>query len=295
MRPPTRSRRSRCSTASGRRSATTASGSQMGAQGLLGLLAQHDRGAPARARRLPKAACRGRSDRGAGVALPAAAGVRLGRGRGRSRAGGDRPEVQPAVRPGHPGRLRAAAAIRHDHADPGRHRRHAEDEQVAGELRGRDRSSGGDVRPAHAGPRRGDGRVLPAAARGGAWGSAPPTRQSAGWDGASSSAFTMRTPPSAPRSISTACSCATRRPTSSRRSGCPRSWARTASSVHLPLLMAEAFGMSSSEARRLLQQGGVKLDGEALDGTELDLDPGRLDGRVLQVGKRRFRRLRATA
>jgi tyrosyl-tRNA synthetase len=65
--------------------------------------------------------------------------------------------------------------------------------------------------------------------------------------------------------------------------------------IHLPLLMSEAFGISSSDARRLLKQGGVKLDGEALNGAELDLEPGRLDGRVLQVGKRRFRRLRATA
>ena len=34
--------------------------------------------------------------------------------------------------------------------------------------------------------------------------------------------------------------------------------------VHLPVLMADAFGISSSEARRLLKQGGVKLDGETL-------------------------------
>jgi tyrosyl-tRNA synthetase len=63
--------------------------------------------------------------------------------------------------------------------------------------------------------------------------------------------------------------------------------------VHLPRLMADAFGISSSEARRLLKQGGVKLDGETLDGERLDLDPGDLEGRVLQAGKRRFRRLRA--
>lgn len=63
--------------------------------------------------------------------------------------------------------------------------------------------------------------------------------------------------------------------------------------VHLPQLMAGAFEISSSEARRLLEQGGVKLDGEALDGERLDRDPGDLHGRVLQVGKRRFRRLRA--
>jgi tyrosyl-tRNA synthetase len=66
-------------------------------------------------------------------------------------------------------------------------------------------------------------------------------------------------------------------------------------SVHLPLLMAGAFEISSSEARRLIEQGGVKLDGEALGASSLDLEPSALDGRVLQVGKRRFRRLRAPA
>jgi tyrosyl-tRNA synthetase len=68
-----------------------------------------------------------------------------------------------------------------------------------------------------------------------------------------------------------------------------------AASVHLPLLMAGAFEISSSEARRLIEQGGVKLDGEALGASSLDLEPSALDGRVLQVGKRRFRRLRAPA
>jgi tyrosyl-tRNA synthetase len=62
--------------------------------------------------------------------------------------------------------------------------------------------------------------------------------------------------------------------------------------VHLPALIAKHFGVSRGEARRLLAQGGVKLDGEPLDGAELDIDVGRLDGRALQVGKRRFRRLR---
>jgi tyrosyl-tRNA synthetase len=67
-----------------------------------------------------------------------------------------------------------------------------------------------------------------------------------------------------------------------------------AGTVHLPQVMADAFGISSSEARRLLAQGGVKLDGEPL-GETLDMDPADLDGRVLQVGKRRFRRMRAAA
>ncbi|MGE5283303.1 MAG: tyrosine--tRNA ligase [Chloroflexota bacterium] len=63
--------------------------------------------------------------------------------------------------------------------------------------------------------------------------------------------------------------------------------------VHLPQLMAAAFGISSSEARRLIGQGGAKLDGEPIPAGMLDADPGELDGRVLQAGKRRFRRLRA--
>jgi tyrosyl-tRNA synthetase len=65
--------------------------------------------------------------------------------------------------------------------------------------------------------------------------------------------------------------------------------------VHMPQLMGRVFEMSSSEARRLIAQGGVKLDGEALPADSLDLEPAGLDGRVLQVGKRRFCRLRAGA
>jgi len=62
--------------------------------------------------------------------------------------------------------------------------------------------------------------------------------------------------------------------------------------VHLPALMAEAFGLSRSEARRLLTQGGVRLDGDELDGATLDVPADRLDGAVLQVGRRRFKKLR---
>jgi tyrosyl-tRNA synthetase len=65
--------------------------------------------------------------------------------------------------------------------------------------------------------------------------------------------------------------------------------------VHMPHLMSDLFAISSSEARRLIEQGGVKLDGEALPAGSLDMPQAALDGRVLQVGKRRFRRLRAAA
>jgi len=65
--------------------------------------------------------------------------------------------------------------------------------------------------------------------------------------------------------------------------------------VHLPAVIAGAFDLSRSEARRALAGGGVKLDGEALAADALDWPAAELDGRVLQVGKRRFRRLRYSA
>jgi tyrosyl-tRNA synthetase len=61
--------------------------------------------------------------------------------------------------------------------------------------------------------------------------------------------------------------------------------------VHLPAVLAEVFGVSTSEARRSLGQGGVRVDGTALEGDRLDVPAAELDGRVLQLGKRRFARV----
>ncbi len=63
--------------------------------------------------------------------------------------------------------------------------------------------------------------------------------------------------------------------------------------VHLPALIADAFGMSRSEARRMIDQGAVSLDEEPVVAGENDIPTERLDGSVLRVGKRRFRKLRA--
>jgi tyrosyl-tRNA synthetase len=60
--------------------------------------------------------------------------------------------------------------------------------------------------------------------------------------------------------------------------------------VHLPELIADLFGGSRSDARRTISGGGVRLDGEPI--SAFDVPATELDGRVLQVGKRRFRRLR---
>ncbi len=62
--------------------------------------------------------------------------------------------------------------------------------------------------------------------------------------------------------------------------------------VHLPALLVDRLGVAStSEARRLIQQGGVKLNGSPATG--LDLPREALAGALLQVGKRRFARLTA--
>jgi tyrosyl-tRNA synthetase len=60
-------------------------------------------------------------------------------------------------------------------------------------------------------------------------------------------------------------------------------------SVHVPALVVAAFGGSSSEARRLVGQGAVKVDGDRVEA--LDVPAEAVDGRVLQVGKRRFARV----
>jgi tyrosyl-tRNA synthetase len=62
--------------------------------------------------------------------------------------------------------------------------------------------------------------------------------------------------------------------------------------VHLPALIAEAFGLSRSEARRMFAQGAVQLGDRRLSPQEQDLPGEQLDGQVLRVGKRRFCRLR---
>jgi len=58
------------------------------------------------------------------------------------------------------------------------------------------------------------------------------------------------------------------------------------------LIGAVGLGISSSEARRRIQDGGVRLDGEKLvDPNQLFASPQELTGKVLQIGKKTFRRL----
>jgi tyrosyl-tRNA synthetase len=63
--------------------------------------------------------------------------------------------------------------------------------------------------------------------------------------------------------------------------------------VYLPGVIAAAFGISGSEARRLVDQGAVTLGEASVGRGEYSVPSARADGQVLKVGKRRFRRLRA--
>lgn len=60
--------------------------------------------------------------------------------------------------------------------------------------------------------------------------------------------------------------------------------------VHVPAFLVDHMGVASrGEARRLIAQGGVTVDGERL--AELDVTAGALDGKVVRAGKRRFARV----
>jgi tyrosyl-tRNA synthetase len=61
--------------------------------------------------------------------------------------------------------------------------------------------------------------------------------------------------------------------------------------VHLPALLAENFGQSTSHWRRVIDQGGVKAEGRVL--TSYDVETASIAGEVIQVGKRQFLRIRA--
>jgi tyrosyl-tRNA synthetase len=62
--------------------------------------------------------------------------------------------------------------------------------------------------------------------------------------------------------------------------------------VHLPAFLVDGLGLAStSEARRLISQGAVRLNGEVV--TDVDVPRKRLEGALVQAGKRRFARVPA--
>ena len=62
--------------------------------------------------------------------------------------------------------------------------------------------------------------------------------------------------------------------------------------VWLPkVLVSAGLASSNGEARRAIEQGGFRLDGEPVTDPDAELAPGALVGAVLQVGRRRFVRI----
>src|SRR5262249_10167865 len=59
--------------------------------------------------------------------------------------------------------------------------------------------------------------------------------------------------------------------------------------VYLPQLLSDQFGQSNSHWRRVIEQGGVKVDGEPV--REIELPAERLRGTLIQAGKRQFVRV----
>ena len=91
-------------------------------------------GAHARARRFRQALRRATTHRDPRVPVSAGAGLRFGGAEVRCRTRRHRPEIQSADGPRAAGAARPAAADRADHAAAGRHRRRAQDVQVARQL-----------------------------------------------------------------------------------------------------------------------------------------------------------------
>ncbi len=58
------------------------------------------------------------------------------------------------------------------------------------------------------------------------------------------------------------------------------------------LLVESGLAKSNGEARRLLGQGAVKVDGQKITDAEIEFDPPSLDGKIIQKGKRHFRKIR---
>src|SRR5581483_10675014 len=56
---------------------------------------------------------------------------------------------------------------------------------------------------------------------------------------------------------------------------------RDSSLVHLPALLAAAFGITTSEARRNLAQGAVRVDGTRVADGRLDLSAAELADKVI--------------
>jgi tyrosyl-tRNA synthetase len=59
----------------------------------------------------------------------------------------------------------------------------------------------------------------------------------------------------------------------------------------IKLVVDSGMSRSNGEARRLVKQGAIKLDGEKLEDDTVEIEVLSLDGKILQKGKRHFRKI----
>ncbi len=72
----------------------------------------------------------------------------------------------------------------------------------------------------------------------------------------------------------------------------PDALVELADHVHLPaILSAAGLVKSNGDGRRMIDQGGVKIDGAPVSAGVYDLERAEIEGCVVQVGKRRFARI----
>ena len=72
--------------------------------------------------------------------------------------------------------------------------------------------------------------------------------------------------------------------------GIPEVYIESSEPMWIYKLMSEVgLVASNGEARRLIQQGGVKLNGEKIDNADMQVTPA--GEHILQAGKRRFARV----
>ena len=225
--------------------------------------AHDDRRPAARARRLRQALRRARADLDPRAALSADAGLRLGRRALRRRARRHRPDLQPAARARRPARLRPARAGRADDADPARastawRRCRSRWATTSASPRRPRRCTGARCRCPTRRWTRGS-RCSPSSARRRAPRRATP---SARWRARSSRASTAPTRRAAAAAQFDRVHVQREAPEEIEELAV----AAVNGTVHLPAVIADGFGMSRSEARRLLAQGGVQARRRAAGG-----------------------------
>ncbi len=202
--------------------------------------------------------------------------------------GRHRPALQPARRPRRDDAVRARAADRDHVPAADRPRRRGEDVEVEGELHRDPGSARGDVRQGDVDPGQAPRPVVGDHARPAGRPRTTPMESKLAlargivekWHGPRG------------RGRGRGALHARRPPARGARGRRRRRRSPTAIRCTCRALLVELLGVgSTSEARRLIAQGGVKLDGEAV--RELDVPRARLEGATLQAGKRRFLRFRS--